>query len=220
MRTKIRQYCHKLTKQNYAENIYKNNKRNFEVIEVAKNLINKCCYYKVENFIVEDLNIKCKDRGLGKNFNKLVHNTWIRNKFLNNIQKRCKIFGIKYLEVLPQYSSFTGNLIFRKLNLPDMVLSSIEISRRGFEFRRQFVLKDTPQKKNIVKIDLNDVVFKEQFRESLEEFSITEHFKDVIEAYFYFKRNSRLLYRVPLEGFSSCLREFLTKQTRLLIYKF
>ena len=136
--------------------IWLNNKRNHEIIEVAKNLINKCCYYKVENFVVEDLNIKVCDRNKGKNYNRLCNNTWIRNKFLNNIQKRCKIFNINYLEVLPQYSSFTGNIIFRHLNLPDQVLSSIEISRRGFEFKHQYVLKDKDVKKNIVKIDINN----------------------------------------------------------------
>lgn len=201
--------------------LYLNNKRNHEIIEVAKNLINKCCYYKVENFIVEDLNIKVCDRNKGKNYNRLCNNTWIRNKFLNNIQKRCKIFNINYLEVLPQYSSFTGNIIFRHLNLPDQVLSSIEISRRGFEFRHQYLIKDKPQIKNIVKIDINnDKFFKDLFIKSMEEFNIQEIFKDIVDVYFYFKRNSKLLYRVSLDNFSSCFREFLTKQSRLLVYKF
>ena len=201
--------------------IWLNNKRNHEIIEVAKNLINKCCYYKVENFVVEDLNIKVKDRDKGKNFNRLCNNTWIRNKFLNNIQKRCKIFNINYLEVKPEYSSFVGNIIFRHLNLPDQVLSSIEISRRGFEFRHQYVLKDKPHIKNIVKIDINnDKIFKELYIKSMEEFNIQENFKDIVDTYYYFKRNSKLLYRVSLDNFSSCFREFLTKQSRLLVYKF
>ena len=201
--------------------IWLNNKRNHEIIEVAKNLINKCCYYKVENFVVEDLNIKVCDRNKGKNYNRLCNNTWIRNKFLNNIQKRCKIFNINYLEVLPQYSSFTGNIIFRHLNLPDQVLSSIEISRRGFEFKHQYVLKDKDVKKNIVKIDINnDKIFKELYIKSMEEFNIQENFKDIVDTYYYFKRNSKLLYRVSLDNFSSCFREFSTKQSRLLVYKF
>lgn len=201
--------------------LYLNNKRNYEIVEVAKNLINKCCYYKVENFIVEDLNIKVCDRNKGKNYNRLCNNTWIRNKFLNNIKKRCKIFNINYLEVKPEYSSFAGNIIFRSLNLPDQVLSSIEISRRGFEFRHQYVLKDNPQIKNIVKIDINnDLVFKDLFIKSMEEFDIQENFKDIIDTYCYFKRNSKLMYRVSLDNFSSCFREFLTKQSRLLVYKF
>ena len=201
--------------------LYLNNKRNHEIIEVAKNLINKCCYYKVENFVVEDLNIKVCDRDKGKNYNRLCNNTWIRNKFLNNIQKRCKIFNINYLEVKPEYSSFAGNIIFRHLNLPDQVLSSIEISRRGFEFRHQYLIKDKPQIKNIVKIDINNnEVFKELYIKSMEEFNIQENFKDIVDTYYYFKRNSKLLYRVSLDNFSKSFREFLTKQTRLLVYKF
>ena len=53
----------------------------------------------------------------------------------------------------------------------------------------------------------------------MEEFNIQENFKDIVDVYYYFKRNSKLLYRVSLDKFSS-FREFLTKQTRLLVYKF
>ena len=209
------------TDSSNKKKIWLNNKRNHEIIEVVKNLINKCCYYKVENFIVEDLNIKVCDRNKGKNYNRLCNNTWIRNKFLNNVHKRCKIFNINYLEVKPEYSSFVGNIIFRSLNLPDQVLSSIEISRRGFEFRHQYVLKDKLQIKNIVKIDINNnEVFKELYIKSMEEFNIKENFKDIVDTYYYFKRNSKLLYRVSLDNFSKSFREFLTKQTRLLVYKF
>jgi IS605 OrfB family transposase len=208
------------TNSSDKKKIWLNNKRNYEIIEVSKNLINKCCYYKVENFVVEDLNIKVCDRNKGKNYNRLCNNTWIRNKFLNNIQKRCKIFNINYVEVLPQYSSFTGNIIFRNQNLPDQVLSSIEISRRGYEFRHQYILKDKPQIKNIVKIDINnDLVFKELYIKSMEEFNIQEIFKDIVDTYLYFKRNSKIMYRVSLDNFSS-FREFSTKQSRLLVYKF
>ena len=209
------------TDSSNKKKIWLNNKRNHEIIEVAKNLINKCCYYKVENFVVEDLNIKVKDRDKGKNYNRLCNNTWIRNKFLNNIQKRCKIFNINYLEVKSEYSSFAGNIIFRSLNLPDQVLSSIEISRRGFEFKHQYILKDKDVKKNIVKIDINNnEVFKNLFIKSMEEFNVKESFKDIIDTYYYFKRSSKLLYRVSLDNFSKSFREFLTKQSRLLVYKF
>lgn len=204
-----------------SKRIWLNNKRNYEIIEVAKNLINKCIYYKVNNFIVEDLNIKVKDRELGKDYNRLCNNSWIRNRFLNNIQKRCKIFKINYLQVKPEYSSFVGNIIFRSLNLPDQILSSIEISRRGYEFRHQYILKDKEIKKNIVKIDINnDLVFKDLFIKSMEEFNVQETFRDIIDAYFYFKRNSKLMYRISLDNYSSSFREFLTNQSRLYIYNF
>ena len=117
------------------------------------------------------------------------------------------------MEVLSQYSSFVGNVVFRHLDRPDMVLSSIELSRRGYEFRHQYVLKDKPQVKNIVKIDLDDIVFKELFRKSMEEFSVEESFGDVIEAYLHFKRNSGLCYRVSLEKYSRHFRQFQSKRS-------
>ena len=120
---------------------------------------------------------------------------------------------------MPQYSSFVGNIMFRSLNLPDMVLSSIELSRRGYEFRHQYVLKDKPQTKNIVKIDINDDVFKELFRKSMEEFSVEVSFKDVIDVYWYFKRNPKLLYRVSLNGIinntNRYFRVFLNSHSRV-----
>ena len=41
--------------------VYLNNKRKHEIFEVAKNLINKALYYKVESIAVEDLSITSKD---------------------------------------------------------------------------------------------------------------------------------------------------------------
>ena len=195
---------------------YKSNKKNYEIIQVARNLIKKCCYFKVENFVVEDLNIKPENKDKGKNFNKLINNQWIRNKFLNNIKKRCKIFGFNYIEVLPQYSSFIGNIIFRSLNYPDQILSSIEISRRGYEFNHQYILKDKKQTKNIIKIDINnDNNFKNMFINSMKEFNIHENFKDIIDVYFYFKRNPSLFYRISLDNFSSSLSAFSSKHSKI-----
>jgi hypothetical protein len=45
------------------------------------------------------------------------------------------------LEVKPEYSSFIGNFLFRSLNKPDMVLASIELSRRGYEYFNQYIVK-------------------------------------------------------------------------------
>ena len=188
--------------------IYWNNKRKHEVIEVAKNLIEKCCYFKVENFVIEDLSFKDSKQLLGTNLNRLCKNQWIRNSFINNLKKRCKIFCINFMEVPPQYSSFVGNIMFRSLDKPDMVLASIELSRRGYEFRHQYVLKDKPQQKNIVKIDINDSVFKDLFRESMEEFSVEASFRDVVDAYWHFKRNPKILYRVSLDSINTTNRYF------------
>lgn len=204
-----------------SRKIYISNKRNYEIIEVAKNLINKCCYFKVENFVIEDLNIKACDKNKGKNYNRLCNNNWIRNKFINNLKKRCSIYNLQFIEVLPQYSSFVGNIIFRSLNLPDMVLSSIELSRRSYEFKHQYILKNKEKTKNIVKIDINNnKVFKDLFIKSMEEFNVQEIFKDVVDAYYYFKRNSKIMYRVSLDQFSSYFREFFSRHSRMQIYNF
>lgn len=69
-------------------------------------------------------------------------------------------------------------------------------------------MKDRPQMKNIVKIDINDDVFKDLFRKSMEEFSVEESFKDVIDAYLHFKRDSKLLYRVSLDDINNVNRYF------------
>lgn len=181
------------------ERIYLNNKRKHEIIEISKVLINKALHYKVEIVSIEDLNIKSKNHSKGKNFNKLVNNQWLRFTFTNNLNKRCNIFKIKLLKVKPEYSSFIGNILYRNLNKPDMVLASIEIGRRAYEFYNQYITKKHAKQKNIVQPDIlkfNDLIIK-----SLEEFNIKENFKDFVEMFFFFK-NSKLWYRVPLSVYT------------------
>ena len=178
---------------------YLSNKRRTEVFEVSKNLINKALYYKCQIFSIEDLDIQTKDSGLGKNFNKLVNNQWIRNSLVSNIEKRCNIFGIKFLKVKPEYSSFIGNFLYRSLNLPDMILASIEIGRRAFEFYNQYITKLKEIRKNIVRPSLVD--FRTLYHKSLEEFELQPVYKDLIELYYFFKK-SKMLYRLSLDKFS------------------
>lgn len=120
---------------------------------------------------------------------------WCRNIFVNNIVKRCNIFGIQLQKVQAQYSSFVGNFVYRELDLPDPVLSSIEIGRRGFEFVNQYITKTKEIKKNIVWLDTE--LFKGQITKSLEEFGLMFDSLDLYELYSYFK-NSKIKYRVPV----------------------
>ena len=60
---------------------------------------------------------------------------------ISNIKKRCNIQGIRVLTVQANYSSFIGNFLYRDLELPDMVLASIELGRRGYEFSLQYIKK-------------------------------------------------------------------------------
>ena len=94
------------------------NKRTYETIKVAENIINKAIYYKCQIVSIEDLNIKAKDRDKGKNYNALCNNHWLRTTFVNQLRKRTNIHKIQLLEVKPQYSSFIGNFLFRSLNKP------------------------------------------------------------------------------------------------------
>ena len=177
------------------ERKYINNKRIFETYEISKLLVNTAIYYKCEVFGLEELNIKSKDTDKGKHFNKLVNNVWNRTKLVNNIKKRCNIYSIRVMLSKPNYSSFVGNFLFRDLNLPDMTLASIEIGRRCYEFKTQYIDKKY-KKKNIILPDVND--FYDRYIKSLEEFNIPGEIKDLVKIY-YFLKNAKSRYRVSLD---------------------
>ena len=182
-----------------SERKYISNKRNFETLQIVKNIINKSIYYKCQLISIEDLNIKTSDKELGKRFNKLVNNLWCRNAFVNNLTKRCNIHNIKLLKVKPEYSSFIGNFLYRSLNLPDMVLASIEIGRRGYEFYNQYISKTKQIKKNIMKPDLS--MFNRLYLKSLEEFKLQSTYEDLVELYYFFKK-SKMMYRLSIDQFN------------------
>ena len=188
--------------------IYLNNKRNFEVLEISKFLINKMKHFKCSLFAIENLNIKSKDNGKGRKFNKLCNNQWCRTKLVNNLQKWCNIYSVNLLKVNPEYSSFIGNIVNRELKLPDMILSSIEISRRAFEFNHQYILKDCPLKKNIIWIEMTNYI-KNKIIQSLEELNICCDWKNLFELYLHIKK-SKCKYRFPLEidGFKAKLLKY------------
>ena len=181
------------------ERIYLSNKRNYETLQISKNIINKAIYYKCQIVSIEDLKIKSDDKNKGKKFNKLVNNLWNRNALVNNLTKRCNIFNIKLLKVKPEYSSFIGNFLYRSLNLPDMILASIELGRRAYEFYNQYISKVKEIKKNIVRPNLTE--FRELYLKSLEEFELQPIYKDLIELYYEFKK-SKFRYRLSIDQFN------------------
>ena len=134
---------------------------------------------------IEDLNIKSKDKDKGKDYNALCNNHWLRTTFCNQLRKRTNIHKITLLEVKPQYSSFIGNFLFRSLNLPDMVLASIEISRRGYEYFNQYISLTKEQKKNIIQPNITD--FNEFWRMSMEELKLEFSGNSLIELYNFIK---------------------------------
>ena len=147
------------------ERKYINNKRTFETYEISKLLVSIAKYYRCEVFGLEELNIKSKDTTKGNRYNKLVNNVWNRDKLVSNIKKRCNAYSIRVMLAKPNYSSFVGNFLFRDLRLPDMTLASIEIGRRCYEFKSQYIDKKY-KKKNIILPDVND--FNDRYIKSLE----------------------------------------------------
>lgn len=200
------------------ERIYLNNKRNFETLQITKNIINTAIYYKCQIVSIEDLKINSDDKNKGKKFNKLVNNLWNRNQLVNNLTKRCNIFNIKLLKVLPNYSSFIGNFLYRSLNLPDMVLASIELGRRAYEYYNQYITRTKEIKKNIIHPDLK--IFNDFYIKSLEEFNLERgQFKNLIELYEYFKK-SKLLYRLSIDQFDLQFQRFFTLKSYMKIANF
>lgn len=174
-----------------------NNKRKYETLEVSKFLVNVAKHYQCECFVIEGVSIKSKDNKQGKNFNRLVNNNWNRNKFVDNLKKRCNIYGMKLVEIEPQYSSIVGNLVYRNLKLPDMVLSSIEISRRCYEFNLLYILKIKAKTKNIIFPIMSKLLI-DKVKHSLEEvkcFIDFENWKQISSEL----KKSKIKYRFPLD---------------------
>jgi hypothetical protein len=125
---------------------------------------------------------------------------------ISNIKKRCNIQGIRFLTVQANYSSFIGNFLYRDLELPDMVLASIELGRRGYEFSLQYIKKVKDKVKNIIFPLISD--FKDRYTKSLEEFGISGEVNSLKDAYYKLK-NAKSRYRVSLDDlnhlkFSRC----------------
>ena len=180
------------------ERQYISNKRMYETLQISKSLINKAIHYKCKIFCIEDINIKSSDKGKGKRYNKLVNNCWNRYKLVNNITKRCNINNITLIKVKANYSSFIGNIIFRWIKKPDMVLASMEIGRRGWEYKLQYIDKIKEEIHNIISPRVSD--FYDRYKQSLEELGINVDITDLVDLYYYIKQKTpKLRYRVSLD---------------------
>ena len=195
------------------------NKRYQELFEINKRIVNLCIYFKCDFLVVEDLDLgKTTDLKKGKNLNRLVNTNWPTTKILHNLEKRAFEKNIKFLKVESSFSSFIGNLSFRNEKLPDPILASIEISRRGYEMNHQYILKDKLINKNIIfdnsEFNLNRI------RKSLEELNCSVEFKDIKDLYYKIK-NLNIRYRIPFnlensEVFKLKSKNFYTKVYKLI----
>lgn len=180
------------------QHTYITNKRNYEVFQISKLLVEKAKHYRCHMFAIEDLSIESNDLGRGKQTNRLCNNQWNRVKLVNNLQKRCNLCGIEFKLVIPEYTSFIGNTVYRYLNLPDMILASIEISRRCYEYYLQYEKKVKQPDKIIRFPKLNDFV-KDSIEKAKEALSIPVGFENYLQFYWYVKKNLGNKYRVPLD---------------------
>jgi hypothetical protein len=88
---------------------------------------------------------------LGKKFNKFCNNDWRRNRLIQSVTKWCNIIGIQTQEIMPQYSSFIGQV--RNEEDYDSIAAAIELSRRAWLFVSYYKHKDVQEVKgNIVGI--------------------------------------------------------------------
>ena len=190
------------------------NKRDYETFQISKFLVEKAKHYRCKHFAIEDLSIDTQDLGRGRNTNRLCINQWNRNKLVNNLEKRCNLIGIELSKVPSEYTSFLGNTIFRYLNLPDMVLASIEISRRCYEYYLQYEKKTKVQEKIIRFPRLNEFV-KHSIEKTMEVLSIPMDFENYMKLFWYVKKNLQNRYRVYLDE-SRILRQKHMKYQLLL----
>ena len=182
----------------HPESKYITNKRNHEIIHIAKQLATLAKHYQCEVFAIEELtmNSATDDTFEDKFRRRLINNQWNRDLFVKQITKRIKASSTTLVEVKPQYSSKIGNLVNRNLGLPDPVLASIEIGRRGFEFSNQYIFCRRSKKKTVI-FPSFDVV-KQIVSLSLEELgAIVPPLKKWDDVWKLIK-NSELKYRVPL----------------------
>lgn len=81
-----------------------------------------------------------------------------------------------------------------------MILASIEISRRAYEYNCQYIIKTKNPIKNIIQPIFSD--FEDLIIKSLEEFNINEKFENLVDIYSFFKK-SKLMYRLSLDQFKN-----------------
>ena len=183
---------------NDKKKIHINNKKKHELILSIYELIKTVKHYKCEICSIEELDIKSSDKKKGRKFNRQCNNTWHRNLASWMIEKLCTINNIRIFKVKPGYSSLVGNIVYRKTGLPDQILASIEVGRRGYEFYNQYITKENKVRNNIIFPDKKEVYY--DVVQSLEELNITDKIdlslKEILD--FINKKNSKLRYRVPL----------------------
>jgi len=134
------------------------NKRNNEICIIAKKLAQKAAHFRCNVVGFEDIDgisNGSKDHGNTRT-NRLINRNWNRKRFESCFVKWLNVYGYDFdsprakrtegiiMRVLPQYSSFIGNIVYGdkyRGAIPDPECASIEIGRRAHEFLLQHITK-------------------------------------------------------------------------------
>jgi len=162
---------------------YFQNKLKFETFEISKSISLIAKQFNCKSVFIEDLHFKGSNQI--KISNRKNKNLWKRELFINNLTKRLNIIGSKLYSVNPAYSSFIGNL---QHDYTDAVNASIEIARRGYEY------KIKKNNKGFYPI----LLVKHQWKEMATKYTDWKKFFTEV-------KNSKLKYRVSLD---ECLHKF------------
>lgn len=167
--------------------LIKKNKKKFELYQINHKIIELCNYWKVSSISIEELKIEHKSLEKGKRLNRLCLNDWCRNLTINNLKLLASVYGIKFIDVNPCYSSQIGNILYGNNSTPDMIASSIEIGRRGYKkFSKGWFYPRFTKSLNLLN---------EQWKQTLRDNFI----KDWKELFSLIK-NSKLKYRILLDN--------------------
>lgn len=187
------------------------NKRHHEIFEISKQIIKLAKHYECETIVVEKLEIQNKDHKKGKIFNRNLNNLWNRKKFIQNLNKHCNFESIKFIEIIPEYSSFVGCL-----NNPskiDSIAAALEIGRRANLFVKIYYKKEFSTGKKII-FPKWDKSLMNRWKEELGEWRP----KSWLEAYQWFRENPKFSYRVLLKDCMKNLKLFRCKSRKSNIF--
>jgi hypothetical protein len=146
------------------------NKKDYEVVEIAKSISNLCKHYKVECVGLEKLTMNTKDYGKGRKLNQLLNGSWNRNKFANNLKKRLNILGIKNQEIVCAYSSTVGCLDHS--NETDSIAAALEMARRCHVFLNRYIKKRKEfSDRDVMFPDVDRKLIKERWNSILSEYN-------------------------------------------------
>ena len=181
---------------------YLHNKLQFETIEISKKIASLAKTWNVKFVFLEDLDFKQKDAGLGKGFNRLTKNKWLKTLFQSQLIKRLDQTGIKHFKINPAYTSIVGNCQHDSF---DPVNASVEIARRGMNV---IILK--------TKKFYPEVWTKESLKELWKQTSSDS--PKVWKEIFVWLKNAKVKYRVSLDELQNPFRVFSLNNKRSKVY--